>query len=364
MRIHVISPSELDGPLQARWRALQTAQPLLASPYFAPEFTLAVGAVREDVRIGVLEDGGEVAAFFPFQQRWGVGRPVGGRLSDHHGVIAAPGLAWDWGELLRACRLGYWQFDHLPAWQRPKAPVKVAMSPGLDLSEGYEAWRKRRLEAGARRLGELPRKARKLARELGPLRLEVHSRDAGELATVMAWKSEQCRRTGADDCFAPAWSRALVERIAAIDEPGFGGRLSVLYAGDTLVAAHFGMRSPQVWHWWFPVYSREHAPYSPGALLLTMLAQAVAAQGHGLLDLGKGDEAYKSSFADTGSALVEGCAAREAPITYLRTARKSAGRWLRQSGWARPMLPLLRQIGRIGPGALVLPGLLALADPG
>lgn len=345
MKVSVIPPSELDRSLQRRWEELQAGTALLGSPCFSPGFILAAGAARRDVRVAVLEDGGEVVGFFPFQRRWAMGRPAGGRLSDHHGVIAATGLSWDWAQLLRACGLGYWQFDHLPAWQRPPGHHPMAISPGLDLSGGYEAYLQRRIASGARRLAELPRKARKLAREVGPLRFEAHSRQADVLRTVILWKSRQCRRTGASDCFAQKWARELVERVAATDETHFGGRLSALYAGDELVAAHFGMRSRTVWHWWFPVYSHAHAPYSPGALLLVRVAQAAAREGHVLLDLGKGPEAYKSSFADTGQALVEGCIVRPAAVTSLRSARKNLGRWLRHSPLAQPMVPLLRQVG-------------------
>jgi CelD/BcsL family acetyltransferase involved in cellulose biosynthesis len=366
MKISVIATKELDAGLQQRWSQLQASQPLLASPYFSPEFTLAVGLARPDVRVAVLEDEGQVAGFFPFQQRWGIGHPVGGRLSDHHGVVAEPWFDWNWYELLRACRLGYWQFDHLAASQRPPGCTKRAESPVLDLAHGWDAWRQRLLDGGARRIGELPRKARKLEREVGPLRFEANSRDLQLLATVMRLKSQQCHRTGALDCFAPPWTRALLERIAVTDDAQFGGRLSVLYAGDTLVAAHFGMRSQQVWHWWFPVYSHAHAAYSPGALLLERVAQAAAEGGHAMLDLGKGDEAYKASFADSALPLVEGCVGRVAPVTYLRAARKHMGHWLRTSPAARPVRPLLRRLrgGSIAAGAVagLLP-LLAGLDP-
>ena len=137
MKISVIATKDLDAGLQQRWSQLQAAQPLLASPYFSPEFTLAVGLARTDVRIAVLEDEGQVAGFFPFQQQWGIGHPVGGRLSDHHGVVAEPWLEWNWYELLRACRLGYWQFDHLVASQRPPCSTRVSMSVKLFLSSGW-----------------------------------------------------------------------------------------------------------------------------------------------------------------------------------------------------------------------------------
>ncbi|HZY19127.1 MAG TPA: GNAT family N-acetyltransferase [Ramlibacter sp.] len=347
MKIQVIRPGELDPQMMRRWLDLQSCNLALGSPFFSPAYVQAVGESRDDTWVAVMEDGEGIAGFFPFQRRWGAGRPVGDWLSDHHGVIAAPHAQWDWTELLRASRLGFWQFDHLPASQRPPAGVASGCSPALDLSAGFEAWRDRRIAAGGRRVAELPRKARKLAREVGPLRFEADCRDPRVFATVLQWKSEQCRRTGARDCLGPAWTRELLERIAAADQPQLAGRLSALYAGDELVAAHFGMRSRTVWHWWFPVYSHAHASYSPGALLLTEVAQAAAREGSQLLDLGKGDESYKSSFADAALPLLEGTVGRESVATHLRALRRGVGRWLRQSPVAQPLRPMLRRIGRL-----------------
>jgi CelD/BcsL family acetyltransferase involved in cellulose biosynthesis len=361
MKISVIAPHELDAQARRRWQALQQHNQVLGSPCYSVEFTLAAGHARPDVRVAVLEDGAETVGFFPFQGRWGVGLPVAGRFCDHQGVIAAPGTRWDWGELLRACKLGYWQFDHLAAWQRPPVEVVHARSPGLDLSQGFEGYRQRRQAAGSRRLDKLERSARKMAKDLGPLRLDLHSRDPAVFGTVLRLKSEQCRRTGASDCFAQPWGRELVQRIADTDHPAFGGRLSALYAGDTLVAAHFGMRTPRVWQWWFPVYNHAHGAYSPGAILLMQVAAAAAAQGHQLLDLGKGDEPYKEVFADTSLPLVEGIVSRPAAATWARQLRKSTGAWLRTSPLAQPVRPILQHFGRLGGACLAAPVLLALS---
>ncbi len=347
MPISLITASQLDEPLVAAWRALQAANPALQSPYFSPEFTLAVAAVRRDVRIAVLEDGPRVAGFFPFQARWGLGAPVGGALSDHHGVICAPGTAWRWPDLLRAARLNAWRFDHLPREQAPGgATITLSESPALDLSRGLHAYLAGRRACGVRRVGELDRKARKLAREIGPLRLEAHTRDPQVLRTVLRLKSQQCRRTGVPDFFAHRWTQALVERICADQGPHFGGRLSALYAGDHLVGAHLGMRSPQVWHWWFPVYDHAFAPYSPGALLLLQVAQAAADQGHALLDLGKGDDAYKRSFADCSLPLAEGWVARPSVTRAWLSASTHTRHWLTTCALLQPLRPLVRRLRR------------------
>jgi len=86
----VIAAHELDAGLVAAWRSIQEREPRFESPYFCPEFTRAVGAVRDDVRVVVIENDGRPAGFFPHQRAaWGRGSPVGGPVSDYHGVIAA-----------------------------------------------------------------------------------------------------------------------------------------------------------------------------------------------------------------------------------------------------------------------------------
>lgn len=123
-------------------------------------------------------------------------------------------------------------------------------------------------------------------------------------------------------------------------------RLKSEHAGETLVAAHFSMRSSTVWHWWFPVYSLDHYSYSPGSLLLMKVAEAAAAQGHLLLDLGKGDEPYKLSFADCSTPLVEGLVSRPTLLTAARNLKKRTGSWMRGSPVATPLRPLLQAYRR------------------
>lgn len=346
MKISVVRASEL-APERQAWRHIQGASPDLASPYFCPEFSEAVGSVRPSLRVAVLEEDGRIAGFFPFERNWlGEGYPAGGKLSDYHGVIAAPDTPWSAADLLRGCRLVSWRFDHLPATQRALAAhaTHEAISQALDLSHGFEAYRQQRRQEGSLWLAQLERKARKLGRELGPLRFEADVRERAVLERVIAWKSEQCRRTGTVDFFALRWTRELVERILAERGASFGGVLSALYAGDELVAAHLGMRSERAWHWWFPVYSREHARYSPGGILLLRVAEAAAKSGASVLDLGKGCDAYKDSFATCGTALLEGCAARGGWMPQLRRLGERSEAALRRCRWVAPLRPALHAL--------------------
>jgi CelD/BcsL family acetyltransferase involved in cellulose biosynthesis len=218
MKISLVAMSEL-GPVESRrWDELQACNPSLASPCFSRHFAVAAARAIPSVRVAVLEDGGRTVGFFPFQQRWGAGQPAGGRLSDHHGVIAAPDTRWDWMELLKCCRLSYWQFGDLPASQRPPVNVTAATSPGLDLSRGYEAYWNAKVTNG-NTLHKLPRLLRKLERDVGPIRFELDSRDPALFDEVIRLKREQCQRTAQLDFFAWGWTRSLVAHIRDMHEP-------------------------------------------------------------------------------------------------------------------------------------------------
>lgn len=343
-KISVIRADELDSAGHERWQQLQDANPALASPFFSPEFTTAVADACADVRIAVLERSSQIVGFFPFQARGRHGAPIGNRMSDHQGVVCAPSLRLDWPAMLRSAGLLWWRFDHLCGEQAAGLAARSTCSPVMDLSRGFPAYRLRRMAIHPRQVGEFDRKARKMARELGPLRFEAHVNDRSVFEAVLRLKSAQYHRTGAADVLEVPWTRHLLERIWQTDATDFGGRLSVLYAGDTLVAAHLGMRSRHVWHWWFPVYEPAQGKYSPGVQLLLRSAEAAAAQGHLSLDLGKGGEGYKQMFGDGDRPLAEGVVTRWNPANAFLDAKQRAGRWLRATSLARHLRPIVRQI--------------------
>jgi len=337
--IDVVRPPELTADDRGAWDALQESEPTLASPYFCRAFTSAVDAVRSDVRVAVLRDGGRGVGFFPFQRgRFGRGRPVGGPLSDYHGVIAAPGFAFEPAALLRGAGLKSFEFDHLPCAQDSfrrfwKATTE---SPVLDLSRGYEAYVAEQRAAGSKEVNGLGAKWRRFEREVKPLRFELHTTDARVVEAVRRWKSEQCRATGVIDVFTGRWAVELVERIVRTKEDGFEGALSALWAGDDLLAAHLGMRSRTVWHYWFPAYNHEFSRYSPGVLLLLEMAKAAPALGVRAIDFGKGEGEYKRRMANGAVAIAEGSVELPSLATTARRLRRDAERWVKQSPIAAP----------------------------
>lgn len=346
MKYRVITGRELGPELVTRWQELQRADGALASPYFHPEFTRAVAAVRDDVRIGIMEDGDRVVGFFPFHRaRGGVARPVGLGLSDYHGVIADPDAEWTAPELMRGCGLVRWEFDHLLAGQPQFASWhdRVSDSPVIDVSAGFEAFAASRDKSGRKLLREIERKQEKLVERRSPIVFTPHTEDPAILQQLIAWKAEQCRRTGTVDYFSLGWCRKLIENLHSTQGRDFGGLLACLHVGEQLAAVHFAMYSRRVWHSWFPAYNHHLEEYSPGLLLLREMIKAAAATNISYIDLGKGLSMYKRRMMTGAIPVAEGVVALPSLVNQAINLRGKLEQWGRKSAFK----PILLIPGRV-----------------
>jgi CelD/BcsL family acetyltransferase involved in cellulose biosynthesis len=319
----------MDFGLVKRWRTLRDSNPDLQSPCFAPEFTQAVATARYDVEVGIIEEDDEAVAIFPFQRKpGGRGIPVGGIVSDYQGLICRPGFSFDPRELLKSCGLVSWDFDRLIATQQPFKSFHKLCEPSalIDLSQGYEAYVAQRRAAGTEQIKKCMNLLRRLELEIGPVRFVPHSPDRQVLIKILGWKSDQYGKTGWRDLFALKWGRALVERIHATQSESFAGMLSLLYAGERLLAGHMGMRSSTIWHYWFPAYDPQFAKYSPGLLLLLKMAQYAPQIGLHTVDLGTGLTLYKRRLMNGSVSVAEGSVERPSWLSLIRGVRRKAKR--------------------------------------
>ena len=309
MKVSVIRPQELDESQVNNWNTIQQSESSLASPYFSPSFTLAAAECIGDVFVAVLENDSKEIGYFPFQRKSRfIGGPVGGMLSDYQAVIIKSDIDWDASSLIRECGLAVWDFDHLISSQKSFAPFhqKLCHSPIINISDGFETYCQERRESGGKRISKILRSGRQLENELEDIRIEIFEKDQRVLEQVFLWKSEQCQRTGTVDFFNFKWARELVERIFYTHEQNFSGLLSAIHHDDKIVAAHMGMRTEKVLHYWFPTYNAEYNKYSPGGVLLLHIAKALSKDNVEYIDLGKGEDAYKTKFSNGQIGLVEG----------------------------------------------------------
>jgi CelD/BcsL family acetyltransferase involved in cellulose biosynthesis len=356
LQISVAHPSELGPGEIAAWHSMQRQTASLASPFFCPEFTVAVGRLRPDARVAVLHDGPELAGFFPFERRkLGVGVPIGFGLNNCQGVIHAPGAEWDPRALLRACRLSIWHFNNLTEGQEPfgRFAATAVPAPVIDLADGFEKyWEKLRAKSH-KFCRELGRKERRLEREAGQIRFVHDSRDMAELRVLIGWKSEQFRRTGALDIFTRPWIISLIDQFFSIRNEHFGMLLSVLKAGDTPVAAGLSLRSGELLGGWLCAYDLRFAKQSPGLLQHLRAAKEAAALGIRLIEMGTGQQEYKQTLKTHDLFVGEGAVTGGPVLAGAHRARAATTRWASEHVKRYPPLfraadMMLRQSGRIG----------------
>jgi CelD/BcsL family acetyltransferase involved in cellulose biosynthesis len=292
-----------DADLEA-WHRLRRANATFDSPYFHPEFARAVheSGPRVDVIIERDEEG--VRSLFAGHRVGSVFRPVGWPGADFQGPIGRGDEPIDARRLVRAAGMRAMAFDHLleiPGFE-PWIESRRE-SPYVSVEGGLEAYLGRATKSGRDNMGQARRKANKAQAEHGELRFDAESTDANLLDAVIALKRARYVATGARDYFAAPGRIALLHRLLRTKVDGFAGVLSAVHVGPRLLAAHFGMRSGGVLHWWFPVYDPELASFSPGWVLLRELTAAAPELGLTRIDLGRGDDEYKRR-AKTGQTIV------------------------------------------------------------
>lgn len=341
MSVSIAHPSELAAPELRSWRSMQRATSALQNPFLSVDFTLAVGRVRPNARVAVLEQEHGVAGFLPYEVKGlGIGKAIGSGLSDCQGLIHKPDLEWEPRAFLRASGLAVWEFDHLTGSQVGLFAQHASRSPSpiMDLTNGYEAYLEGRRQVSRKIVKTTFAKQRKMEREVGDLRFEFDVRDLDVLHLLMGWKSGQYAHLLEYDRFADPRTVQLVEDLFTTRTRECAGTLSVLYVADRPAAAHFGLRSSSVLACWFPAYDPALAKYSPGLLLHFLMAEAAAARGIRYLDLGKGHMEYKESIKSGELEVAEGWIERPLPTALIRRLQRAP---------RRHVVPLIKSHPRI-----------------
>lgn len=303
----VISPHDVSPEERARWDEYCRSSAGRGGAFYSYAYVKAVADVRPNVRVAVLEQAGSPVGFLPFQfaDRWHrwlkAAEPVGDEMAMYFGVITKPGLRVDPKQLLRQAGLGSLLFTNLDESQLALGLTGQQPDVGLriEFPRGSSAYWTALKQADKRFVDDTSRRERNLAKAAGPLHFQFQTQDTrSALNNLVQMKRQQYSRTGPVDGLAEQWKRDLLFRLAGSSDPSCSGVLSVLHAGGTWVASHFGVRSSSTLYYWFPVYNPEFRAYSPGRLLLCKIIDAAADQGIVAIDRGPGDSQAKRDFAN------------------------------------------------------------------
>ncbi len=305
----IITADQLTDRQRSAWNAMRGSNFALASPYFAPEFTDIMAAHRSDTRILVVSRNGTLAGFLPLHlSRSGVARPIGGPLGDHHGFITdQPEL--DLEAALKSAGFGVFAFhgalaDQTVFLQHCDGPPEISWVS--DLTRGYDAFMAECAAEDAKAMRNIRARLRKLENLDAEVVFRIDDRRPEALEALIEAKRDQYRRTHALDIFVAPWVQASILDLFETREPGLSGLLSTLEIDGQLAAAHFGMRSESVLHYWFPVFWPDHANLGPGLSLYCEMAKTLSQDGIRQIHMGPGDYDFKRRLGNAGFGVVSG----------------------------------------------------------
>jgi CelD/BcsL family acetyltransferase involved in cellulose biosynthesis len=346
MRVEVVRPDDL-GPSEAiLWTKFQQLSIPTMSPFFSLTFAKAVARARSNAFVAVIQQHGNIGAFFPFELSKGrIARPIGWPMNDIHGFLRS-NEPIDVIAALRMAGLRAWTFDNALVSQPDLHAYSLRdltfPSRYADLTNGYNSYfesRSKSVREGANR------RQRALVREVGEISFEWNSSQPQHLQELVEWKSAQYRRTGVAgdwNVFSNPSNIQIVRELAEADNDDCSGVVSVLFANEIPIAMHLGMLGPGGLTGWFPTFRTEYGRFSPGTMLWFELAKCAVERGVNRIDFGSGDYGYKRQLATGSFELARGAvwtnrvesAGRKIaePLIY------GASKRLRLSKWSR-LLP-------------------------
>ena len=323
MNIQFLSSEEQVKALFDEWRALQSrvGRTLFTEPAFFSAWWDTHGrSSRRSLCVTTGRSQGRLVALAPLVvvRRYGLRflEWAGANVFDYSDTLlddhADRGLFWHAIQTSRRydvalirgvhggldCHSALTQFGH-PARRSTVYRVDIAWTSG-------ETWMAEALSPSSRQL--LRRKQRRIQRQ-GEFSFRVHRSGSIPSAVLnalveqkIAWASRHGKPGLFDD---PLSAASLLQRLAEIANQTGTLHLSWLCCGDEILAVHLGFIHRNVLHYYMPSYDARWSQQSPGSLLIVHLITWCIENGVSTLDFMRGDDAYKSAYANSRAELID-----------------------------------------------------------
>ncbi|MEM9412771.1 MAG: GNAT family N-acetyltransferase [Planctomycetota bacterium] len=341
------SLNELPRETEEFWLRMHRQDPRFDSPYYHPEFVRAVAAVRDDVEIAVFEnESNQTVAVFPLQRiSEHVADPIGGRMNDYHGLIAAQDTIIDIPNIMDRLNLQRFRFHALSqnfpgfdSYTFEKLP-----SYFVDIGDGfdeYQHW----LNRHSSTIKRLPQKIRSLARNVGPVKFEFETFNANVVEQMIELKRKKYQKTKTFDILSVDWAANLLREIAKMNGEKFRGITSALWAGEKLIAAHVGMISDHILHYWFPSFDPHFNKYSPGLQLMLNTIKSAAKADIKRIDMSYGQSEFKDKFCNGSNYVNFGVVDNNRLRFEFLNARYQVRKKLKEIPFKQPVKTALRMV--------------------
>ncbi len=200
------------------------------SPFFHPQFVSAVGEINDRVHVAVAYRDCKPIGLLPFEQSSKrLALPVGGFLSNRQGWIASPNERIDFGSLLEQTGLHSYRYHLLQTESAAHRSLGLERRVAhADMSQGFAGYAEHKKRDGSTVLGRLAQKERKLARELGPLRV-VDDYSDEVFDRMIQWKRIACQKRGVRNILDSTEALHIVRSLANVSSDHFVSRLTQLW---------------------------------------------------------------------------------------------------------------------------------------
>ncbi len=299
MTIHIQTvPARTLTPKQlAEWSAIATQNSRFDNPFFRPEFTKLVAAIREDIEVIFLKRKTKIVGLLPYYRCNGnIALPVADTLTDLQGVIVRDDVEWTPQRLLKGSHLTTLRFDRVPESQTEFSQAAWMTIPTRSIN----------LHAANEPSPNLQSLWCEMEQEAGGIRLETHHFNSATYETLLQWKLEEYSPTQGQSILETRWARELLQRVAQFESPRFSGRLSVLSLSGHPVSIQLAMVANGVWHVWLSASDPNLSSFSVAALHIWRLITALKGLGFHRMDLGRDASTELDAFVTDSPTLVAG----------------------------------------------------------
>lgn len=299
-QFRLLHPADISSDL---WRDLATLRNLDArydDPFFDPDFARLVSEVREDTRIGIAEDNGDLIGFWALHERSGRwARPIGGPFSDWHAPVVHPDTHICPGEFLTGLDLsGLTGFGFKPSLTCQYARMSRIGANMADLSAGWDDYIATQEHYWPKHFKKLRRVYRKTEREFSETQYIWDDRSDAHFDRLISMKRAQYNATGLHDVLKAEWARKLVDRLRHFEGARLRTRQSTLMFDGAFAASEFNLQSDTVLHGWLVGFDTQFGPYSPGYMLIQEVLQSMCRDGLTVYDMGPGQDDYKRNYTN------------------------------------------------------------------
>ena len=325
MKFRLLHPRQISDALWQEFADLRDAQPLYDDPFFDPDFARLVADVREDTRIGIVEQGSDLLGFWALHERaGGWARPIGGPFSDWHAPVLRSGTDLCPGDFLRGLDLsGFTGFGFMPTLECTYPTMQRTGAHIADLSMGWEAYLATQQTYWPKHFKKMRRVYRKVEREFSEYSFAFDDKNEAHFEDLIQTKRAQYTQTGLHDVLKAEWARALLDRLRHFQGARLSARLSTLKFEGNIAASEFNLQSDTMLHGWLVTYKPGYSAYSPGHLVLHELFPSLVNAGLKAYDLGPGQASYKRNYTNLQlpieTGVIQGASSALSPIRAFGT---------------------------------------------